>query len=66
MILLALKAFKAPFGLAFELSFVCCAIAMLIFFGLNPTTTAYTVGALALLASYFVKWPRTSRAYDKV
>ncbi len=38
----------------------------MIFFGLNPTTTAYAVGAVALLASYFVKWPRTSSAYDKV
>jgi hypothetical protein len=66
VILLALQAFNVPFGLAFGLSFVCYAIAMLIFFGLNPTTTAYMVGAVALLASYFVKWPRTSSAYDKV
>ena len=59
LILVALQAFGVPFGLAFGLAFVCYASAMLIFFGLNPATTVYMVGAVALLASYFVKWPQT-------
>ena len=58
VILLALQTFNVPLGLAFGLSFACYAIAMLIFFGFNPSTTAYVVAAVALLASYFVKWPR--------
>jgi hypothetical protein len=32
------------------------ATAMLIFFGFNTQTTIYAIGAVALLASYFVKW----------
>jgi len=37
---------------------------MLIFFGFNPSTTAYALAAVALLASYFVKWPRSNRAHN--
>jgi hypothetical protein len=37
---------------------------MLTFLGFNPSTTAYAVAAVALLASYFVKWPRPNRAHD--
>lgn len=66
LILVALQAFGVPFGLAFGLAFVGYAATMLIFFGLTPATAAYMVGAVALLASYFVKWPRTSMAFDKV
>ena len=67
VILLVHQAFNVPFGLACGLSFVCYAIAMLIFFGFNPSTTAYAVVAVALLASYLVKWPRSNRAHnDKV
>jgi hypothetical protein len=62
VILLVMQAFKVPFGLALGLSFACYAIAMLIFFGFNPSTAAYAVGAVALLASYFVKWPRFNRS----
>jgi hypothetical protein len=66
VILLLLQAFSVPFGLALGLSFACYAIAMLIFFDFNPSTTAYAVAAVALLASYFVKWQRSNRAHDKV
>ena len=64
MILLVLLVFNVPFGLAFGLFFSCYAIAMLTFLGFNPSTTAYAVAAVALLASYFVKWPRPNRAHD--
>lgn len=65
VILLAMQALKVPFALAFGLSFVCYAIAMMIFFGINPTTTAYALGAVVLLASYFVKWPQITRASNQ-
>jgi hypothetical protein len=57
LILLALLTATVPFGLAAGLSFVAYAIMMLVFFGFNITTTAYAVGALIVLASYFVEWP---------
>jgi len=66
VILLVLQAFNVPFGLACGLSFACYAIAMLIFFGFNPSTTAYAVVAVALLASYFVKWPRSNHPQSEV
>lgn len=62
LILIILQAFSVPFGLALGLSFVAYAIEMLVFFGFNTSTTLYVVGAVFVLASYFVKWPQSRSA----
>jgi hypothetical protein len=54
LLLLILLSCNVPFGLGFGLSYVAYATTMLVFFGLNVTTTIYLLTALAVLASYFV------------
>jgi hypothetical protein len=58
LILLILQALRMPFGLALGLSTACYAVAMVAFFGFNASTTIYSISALALLVSYFVKRPQ--------
>lgn len=57
LLLLILLTFDVPVGLAAGLSFLSYSAMMVIFFGFNVSTTAYAVGSVVLLGSYFVKWP---------
>lgn len=57
LLLLVLLALSTPFGLAFGLSFLVYAIAMLVFFGIGRPTLLYSVASVALLVSYFVPVP---------
>jgi len=54
LLLLILLSGNVPFGLAFGLSYVAYATAMVVFFGFNTTTTIYSLAAIAVLASYFI------------